>query len=81
MSMLAYENRDPHNGDYNLKVEFKRHTGSTRLPTEVWRILIMNVSEDIELHAWSSAFIGAFLDATATDDAYLVASPARRPMS
>jgi subtilisin family serine protease len=72
---VEYLNRDPHNGDYNLRVRFRRATGSTALQPEEWRIFIVNWSDDIELHAWSARLIGAFLDAQASDDSHVIGSP------
>ena len=76
---LEYLNRDLHNGDYNLRVAFMRNTGTSPLPREEWRIFIMNWSDDFEVHAWSAAFIGAFLDAQTSDDSHLVGSPGSAP--
>ena len=77
--IVEYLNRDLHNGDYNLRVSFMRNTGTSPLPREEWRIFIMNWSDDVEVHAWSAAFIGAFLDAQASDDSHLVGSPGSAP--
>jgi len=73
---VEYHTRDIHNGDYEVRVEFTRDTGSSNLPTEDWRIYVLNFSDEVILHAWSAFEVGGFRNQQASDDSHLVISPA-----
>ena len=71
---ISYGNKDPQNGDYNLRATIFRASGTAGLPQQEWRIIIANLSATIELHAWavlSSGFEGLVV----ADNSYKVGTP------
>lgn len=70
--VLAYGDKDIHNGDYNVRVAFvSTATGNAPLPMEEWRIIFTNNSSTaLELHAWAAQPLaqGEFEATTALDD-------------
>lgn len=71
---ITYGNKDPQNGDYNLRVIIFRSPGTAGLPNQEWRIIVANLSATIELHAWAVLSSG-FEGLVAADDSYKVGTP------
>ena len=71
---ISYGNKDPQNGDYNLRVFIFRSPGTAALAQQEWRIIVANLSAPIELHAWA-VFSSGFEGLVVADDSFKVGTP------